>query len=628
LGLENRTHLPGGFVSFRGRGIGIAFGLAASLMLAGCGSGGGGTAPGGGTGGNSQVVGSALTGTVHGGQQPMAGATVDLYVAGTSGYGTGAASLLSGSVTVTADSNGKFTIPSSIACPSTDAQVYVVAKGGNPGTGENNRAVLMSALGNCGNLGQGMTTDISEVSSVASVYALAQFMTPGSTAVGTSGTNITGMVNAFSTVNNLIDRSSGLARAATPAGNGTVPQATINALANILAVCVDSKDDSSCQPLFALSAPPGGTAPSDTLSALLDIALNPGNNVAKLYALSPVKSAYQPSLTGAPSDWTLSIEYTGGGMTRPQLPAVDGAGNIWVPNAVDPGTLSEFSPVGEPLSGRAAFSGGGLSYPEAVAVDAAGNVWSANEGNSSISKHASNGTPLSGDSGYIATGLSYPVAIAIDAAGNVFTANENNSVTKLNSAGTPVMQLTGGNLDRPYAVAIDTSQNVWIANYGGSNSLSKFSNAGMPANGTGYFGGGMSGPVGLAIDATGNTWVANFNHASISKFNSTGTPLSGAGYATPAEVSAVAVDGGNTIWTANTDGSVSRFSASGVPISPATGYISAGATGEVGIALDASGNVWTTDNSVDSLFEYVGAASPTVTPLQSAIKNKTLGQRP
>ncbi len=604
------------------RGIGVAFGLGASLVLAGCGSGG--TA----AGGAGQVVGFALTGTVHGGQQPLAGSTVNLYVAGTSGYASGAVSLLNGSTAVTTDSSGKFSIPDSFTCPSPDAQIYLLAQGGNAGSGDNSKAVLMAAVGSCGKLGSSMIADVSEASSVASVYALAQFMTPGSATVGTSSTNVTGLVNAFSTVNNLLDSSSGSVRATTPAGNGNVPQTTINTLANIVAACVDAKVDGVCQQLFSLATPPGGTTPSDTLSALLDIALNPGHNVAQLYALSSGNAAYQPALSGAPSDWTLSIEYTGGGLKSPQLLAVDGAGNVWAPNAVDPGTLSEFSPTGEPLSGANGFSGGGLSYPEAIAVDTAGNVWSANEGNASISEHSSSGMPLSGASGFTAAGASQPVAIALDAAGDVLASNENNTVTKLNAAGTLVSQFINGGLDVPYAVAVDTSQNVWIANYGLSNSVSKFSNGGIPANVTGYTGGGISGPVGIAIDATGNAWTANFKHASISELNSSGAPLSGAGYATPAEVSAVAVDGSNTIWTANTDGSISRFSASGAPISPATGYISPGATAEVGIALDASGNVWTTDNYVNSIFEYIGAASPTATPLQLAVKNKTLGQRP
>ncbi|MEO6909601.1 MAG: NHL repeat-containing protein [Edaphobacter sp.] len=572
-------------------------------------------------------MGFALTGMVHGGQQPVVGSTVNLYVAGTSGYGVGAVSLLNGSGIVTTDSHGKFNIEDNFTCPSPKAQVYLIAEGGNTGSGANNGAVLMSALGNCGDLVSDTVIDVSEVSSVASVYALAQFMTPGSTAVGTSSTNVNGLVNAFSTVPNLVDVSTGLARAATLAGNGTVPQATINTLANIVAACVDATTSGTCQQLFSLATPPGGTAPSDTLSAVLNIALNPGQNVAKLYSLLPAKATYQPSLAGAPSDWTLSIEYTGGGLNAPQLPAIDGSGNVWVPNAIDPGTLSEFSPVGEPLSGTNGFSGGGLSYPEAVAVDLAGNVWSANEGVASISKHTSGGTPLSG-TGYTAAGLSQPFAIALDAAGNVFTANGNNSVTKLSASGVSAGRFTGGGLDIPYAVAVDTSQNVWVANSGRSNSLSKFSNGGTAANVTGYAGGGMSQPVGVALDAAGNVWVANFNKASVSKLNSAGTPQSGAGYATPAPVSALAVDGSNTIWTANTDGSISHLSASGVSLSPAAGYISAGATGEVGIALDASGNVWTTDNYVNSIFEYIGVGSPTVVPLQQAVKNKTLGQRP
>jgi len=610
------------------RGITAAFGLGATLALVGCGSGG--TAPGSGSNpGSTDESGTAfaLTGMVHGGQQPLAGSTVNLYVVGTSGYGAGATSLLHSSAGVTTDNKGRFSIPNHFTCTSPDAQIYVIAQGGNTGSGANNSAVLMSALGSCSNLGKDSVADISEVSSVASVYSLAQFMTSGSTVVGTSSTNVKGLVNAFSTVANLVDVSTGAARATTPAGNGKVPQATINSLANIVAACVDSTSASACQQLFTVATPPGGTTPSDTLSALLDIALNPGHNVAKLYALSSSSRTFQPALAGAPSDWTLSIEYTGGGLNAPQLPAIDIAGNVWVPNAVDPGTLSEFSPTGEPLSGAKGFSGGGLSYPEAVAVDIAGNVWSANEGNASISKHTSGGVPLSG-AGYSATGLLYPYAIALDAAGNVFTANGNNSVTKFNPSGTPVGRFTGGNLDNPYAVAVDAAQNVWIANYGSSNSLSKFSNSGTPANVTGYSGGGMAGPVGVAVDATGNAWVANFSGTSVSELNSAGNPLSGAGYKTPAGVSAVAIDGSNTVWTANTDGSVSHLSASGASISPATGYISAGATGEVGIALDASGNVWTTDNYVNSIFEYVGVASPTVTPLQLAVKNNTLGHRP
>jgi hypothetical protein len=623
------------------RWITTAIFLVASLVLSGCGSGGtssGATAanstPGAGASSNSGSGSSSspaalLTGLVHSGSKPIAGASVDLYVAGTSGYGVGAASLLSGAVTT--DSDGKFSIASVNPCPSAKAQTYVVATGGDAGAGDNNSSVLMAALGNCSDLGSS-AADVSEVSSVASVYALSQFMQPGATTVGASSTNVVGLVNAFATVNNLIDPSLGTARATTPAGNGTAPQTTLNALANIIAACVETNGGTACSQLFSLATPPGGTAPTDTLSALLNIALYPGNNVAQLSALQTSTKVFLPALAGAPSDWTLSIEYTGGGLNKPQLLAVDGAGDIWVPNAIDPGTLSVFSPTGEPLSGTTGFTGGGLSYPEAVAVDVSGNIWSANQGPlSDVSEHTASGNPLSGPNGYTAAGLVQPWDLALDAAGNVFTANSNSTGTKLSAAGTPLAQFLNGGLNLPYAVAVDSSQNVWLANYGShgvGNTVSKFSNTGTPAALAGYTGAGMAGPFGIAIDATGNAWVGNFSVASLSELSSTGAPLSGSGYQTPAMVGAVAVDGSNTIWTANSDGSVSRFSASGATLSPATGYISADATAEVGIALDASGNVWTTDNYVNSIFEYIGAGAPTATPLQLAVKNKTIGQRP
>lgn len=619
------------------RGIAVIFGLGVSLVLAGCGAGGAapaaiaGSTSGTGSGFSSGGSAVVLTGLVHSGSKPISGASVDLYVAGTSGYGTGAASLLSGSATT--DGQGKFSMAGSYTCPSANAQVYVVARDGDAGAGDNINAILMAAVGSCSDLGSDAVADVSEVSSVASVYALSQFMRPGTTAVGTSSTNVRGLMNAFATVNNLIDLSTGTARATTPAGNGTVPQSKINALANILAACVETKGNGACPQLFSLATPPGGTAPTDTLSALLDIALHPGNNAAKLSALQPTPKVFLPAFGGAPSDWTLSIEYTGGGLNLPQLLAADALDNIWVPNSAGyPGTLSEFSPVGESLSGANGFTGGGLNEPFAVAVDVAGNIWSANYGGG-VSKHTSAGTPLSGPSGFMAAGLINPVALALDSAGEVFTSNSNNSVTKLNASGTFVAQFTNGGLDDPYAVAIDAAQNVWVANYGSGNSVSKFSNTGTAVSASGFTG-GMSQPSGIAIDRNGNAWVANFNRASVSELSSTGSLLSGgSGFATSAPVSSVAVDGDNTIWTANTDGSISHLSSSGSSISPRnTGYISAAATAEVGIALDASGNVWTSDYNFgfgnSSIFEYVGAAAPTITPLQLAVKNKTIGQRP
>lgn len=620
----------------------FASGFVSCLVLTGC---GGAFNPGGsalsiGSSSSAAVsTGLGVQGRVHGGQQPINGSKVYLYAAGNTGYGSGATSMLNAPGYVLTDAAGGFSITGDYTCPSDTAQMYLVAVGGDTGAGVNPSSVLMAALGDCKELTSATFVSMNEVSSVASAYALAQFMTPGSTSIGTSSTNLTGLRNAFSTVANLIDLGRGAARSTTPTGNGIVPQNRIYTLANIMAACVNTTGGSGpCASLFAATTPTGGAAPADTLSAMLNIARNPGGNVSALFHVPSGKPTFQPSLSGAPNDWTLSLEFTGGGLNTPQLPAVDAGGNIWVPNANDQGTLTELSPTGVPLSGNGGFSGGGLSNPYAVAIDLNGNAWVANQGRansvagqsqySNVSKHTSSGVALSGANGFTANGMSKPAAIAVDATGNVFTANANNSVTKLTAAGTLAAQITNGGLGTPFSVAIDVTQHAWVANVNGP-SVSKFSNVGAPSSTGGYSGGGLAQPYWVAMDRTGNAWVANFSSATVTKLDSTGTPLSGSGFPTANANSSLAVDGDNTVWTANEDGSISRLANDGTTMTPGTGLISADSTAAIGIVIDASGNIWTTDAiASDSIFQYVGAAAPSTVPLAAAVKNQTIGVRP
>ena len=159
---------------------------------------------------------------MYAGQTPLSGANVFIYAAGSAGYGSGATSLLNGAGSVTTDRSGGFNIAGAYTCPSDSTQVYAVAVGGDAGSGANSSSVLMSALGSCSNLASTQFV-LNEATTVASVYALAQFMTSGSTAVGSSSTNKSGLVNAFRTVTNLYDSETGKTRSTTPAGNGTVP---------------------------------------------------------------------------------------------------------------------------------------------------------------------------------------------------------------------------------------------------------------------------------------------------------------------------------------------------------------------------------------------------------------------
>src|ERR1700736_4788939 len=81
--------------------------IAVMLMLAGCGGGSGGIG-----GGATSSVKHAVHGVMHGGQNPVAGATVTLYLAGATGYGS-SPSVLASAIT---DSKGNWNI-ASFSCP-------------------------------------------------------------------------------------------------------------------------------------------------------------------------------------------------------------------------------------------------------------------------------------------------------------------------------------------------------------------------------------------------------------------------------------------------------------------------------------------------------------------------------
>jgi hypothetical protein len=57
----------------------------------------------------------AMQGHVFGGQQPVSGATIQLYAANQTGYGTPATALISGAVTTTA--SGGFALSGAYTCP-------------------------------------------------------------------------------------------------------------------------------------------------------------------------------------------------------------------------------------------------------------------------------------------------------------------------------------------------------------------------------------------------------------------------------------------------------------------------------------------------------------------------------
>jgi streptogramin lyase len=584
-------------------------------------------------------AGAAIKGRVHGGQNPIVGASVYLYAASTSGYGTASTSLLTsatgnpadgnGNYYVTTDSNGNFTITGDYTCPSTASQVYLYAVGGNPGAGVNSGAVLMAALGTCpasGTLSSSLYVVVNEVSTIATAFALTGYQRAGEpTEVGSPNRTLAlaGIANAFATVANLETLSTGAALATTPAGNGTVEQTTINTLANILAACINSTGPGSadCTTLFSNSEA-GGVPTTNTAQAAIFIARNPNANISLFFGLQGANAPFQPSLSAAPHDFTIAVKYTGGGLSSPYVLAIDSSGNVWTANNTG-NSISKFSPLGAAISPSTGYTGGGLNGPSDVAIDSSGNVWVTNNGGSSISEFSSSGSPVSA-SGYTGGGLDGPFFLAIDKSGNVWASNHRpgaNSISELNSSGMAVSGssgFTGGGLDAPFGIASDVSGDIWIANNGG-NSISEFNSTnGSPISGSsGYTGGGLADPTDLHIDGSGNIWAGNSSASSLSEFNSSGSPISGSGYSGGglSRPYGIAIDASGDVFVANNSGgSLSEYSGS-TDAFIASGF-QGGLSAPFGAALDGAGNMWVTNSGNNTITEFVGlGGSGVVTPI-------------
>jgi hypothetical protein len=539
--------------------------------------------------------------------------------------------------------------------------VYLYALGGNPTypAGSANSAIgLLAAPGACpgtDSFPSSMYVVVNEVSTIATAYAFAGFATDA-VHVSSSGTVLaqTGIANAFANAANLETLGTGVALATTPAGNGTVPQATINTLANILAACVNTNAPSStgCSTLFnnAMSGGSTGTIATDTATAAINIAHNPGANIAALYGNANATPPFGNALTLQPNDFVIGLNFAGGGVSYPPYSiALDGAGNVWFLG--NSNSVFEYSSLGVALSPSIGYTGGGLYYPFSITIDGSGNAWIANYYDAAVSKFSSVGVALSPSAGYTGGGLDVPTSIAIDSSGNAWISNSNAAaVSKFSSTGTalsPSAGYTGGGLNGPDSIAIDGSGNAWTANFANAvgATVSKISSAGTPLSpSSGFTGGGLGSPRSIAIDSAGNAWIANKDNdqfgytGSISKFSSAGTALSpstgytGGGLSYPVSI---AIDGSGNVWTANL-GSVSEFSGAGAALSPSLGYGYAEYfDSPQSIAIDGSGNAWVANDGNYSVSELIGLAAPVITPICAGLPatptadgSSNLGTRP
>jgi hypothetical protein len=415
---------------------------------------------------NAPAGGSAaiphISGAVYGGQQPVSGATIQLYAANmTTDLGASAPLL---TTTVTTGSDGTFTITGDYTCPTTNPPVYLVSTGGNPGLGgsvNNSDIVLMASLGLCNKVTSSMNVIINEFSTVGMAYLLGPFM-QDATHIGASPTNFGAMPARFTSAASFDNDPNGLA------SGGSLFALELNTFSDVLAACVNtsggtSGDGSVCGKLLQ------NAGATDTATAALKIMQNPSNNASALYALITGTPPFQPYFSSVPSDFSSSS-----GLILPPTAtagALDSNGHLWLytggwtyDTVTDTSTDAQgvitvydnnFNQLFTVSPGT-----GGLYYPDSLAPDASGHVFAVNA-NNTISEFSSTGAALSPAGGWstgVATvftgtgsGDSYQDSsvqagpIAIDSTGNIWGKVQNptgNCYFEMNSSGTVITPAT------------------------------------------------------------------------------------------------------------------------------------------------------------------------------------------
>jgi hypothetical protein len=262
-----------------------------------------------------------------------------------------------------------------------------------------------------------------------------------------------------------------------------------------------------------------------------------------------------------------------------------------------------------------------------VVVTAAGLIYVADAPANLIDIYDANGGYL-GDIYGTHTGLSGPTGLAVDSSGNVYAANQgDNSITVYSASArndaNPSRDITGGdtNLDGVRGVAVDSAGHVYATDYP-ANEVTIYAPAAtddaVPIATIGGGGTQLDGPYGAALDpTTGILYVSNLLGGTVSEYTAPLTsPVSPvrviSGLASPL---GVAVDASGNVFAANyTANSVNEYdpTADG-PATPTTTIAGASTTlnGPAGLFVDPAGDVFVT--SATSISEAEFSPAPTIT---------------
>ncbi len=258
-----------------------------------------------------------------------------------------------------------------------------------------------------------------------------------------------------------------------------------------------------------------------------------------------------------------------------------------------------------------------------------------------VSTLAGSGTAGSTNATGVAASFNYPTGLVVDASGNVYVADsENNKIRKITAAGVVSTFAGSGtagstnatgvaaSFNNPFGMAIDASGNIYVADrfthkirkITAAGVVSTFAGSGSEGstNGTGTAA-SFKYPNGLAIDASGNVYVADTDNNKIRKITAAGVVSTLAGSGAPSSIDAtgtaasfngpmgVAVDASGNVYVSDTYGQkIRKITAAGVVTTLAgsgtRGDANGTGTGAMfnfpsGLVVDGSGNVYMADEN-------------------------------
>jgi sugar lactone lactonase YvrE len=426
----------------------------------------------------------------------------------------------------------------------------------------------------------------------------------------------TGIANAMANVGNLVNLSTGDALATTPGGNGTVPQAEINTLANILATCINASGRASkaCVTLFNAAQSDGasGTAPTDTAAAAINIAHNVTQNVSTLYGLQSPPEPYA-GMRSQPNDFSLAISFGGGGASTPRAVSIDASGNVWGVSSA--GVVNAYSPLGVPFSPNGIPSAT-TNALNSLTIDAEGDIW-VQDVNGVYTEFGPTGGVLSPSGGY-AGGNSGSSGLTTDSFGYFWSANSSDgTVFRFD----PIANTSVANYSVAPASMIqaDSAGYIWLASTNGT--LYKLNQAGATVA---TYSSLYQTAAAMTADSANSVYVDDSTSKQLLKLAADGTQTSfsdgvGGGHA-------LAVDGANNIWSASS--SIDEHSSAGANLLQTNLQLPAGAA-TTSMAVDGSGDLWVADTTESGqpgahYTEFLGVTVPALTPVSYVTTHGTL----